>query len=178
MTGERVHAEIRVPHEPATDLADPARLVVEYLDFYRDTLLRKLDGMSEHDLRTSRVPSGWTPLALVKHLAYVELRWLRWCFAGEEVEHPRGNPDVRDAEWVLEEGDTFETVTAFYREQCERSRKIAAAADLADVAVSWEADAIPRPTLAWILFHLVQEYARHLGQLDVVRELSDGVVGA
>ncbi|MEU4803880.1 GNAT family N-acetyltransferase [Actinosynnema sp. NPDC023587] len=178
-TGDRVTAEIRVPAEPPTDLADPARLVLDYLDFYRDTVLRKLDGMSEEDLRTSRVPSGWTPLVLVKHLAYVELRWLRLRFAGEEVVNPRGNPEVRDAEWVLEEDDTAEDIRAFYLEQCSRSRRIAASHDLADVAEFWEdVPTLPPPTLAWILFHLLQEYARHVGQLDVVRELSDGVTGA
>ncbi|MBW4718249.1 GNAT family N-acetyltransferase [Saccharothrix obliqua] len=175
--GDRVRATITAPTEPATDLADPVRLVAAYLDFYRDALLRKVDGLSEEDLRTSRVPSGWTPLALVKHLGYVELRWLRWTFAGEDVPEPRGNPRVENAEWALEEGDTAARVRAFYLEQCARSREIAARHDLAEQAARWDVP-LPRPTLAWILFHLLQEYARHLGQLDVVREITDGVVGA
>ncbi|MEV0679200.1 DinB family protein [Actinosynnema sp. NPDC050436] len=176
--GDRVHAAIRVPVEPALDLADPARLVVAYLDFYRDTLLRKVDGLSDEQARTSLVPSGWAPITLVKHLGHVEQGWLRWCFAGEDIVNARATPEGRVAEWTLEEGETAEDVRAFYLEQCARSREIVAGADLADVARRWDLDAYPRPTLAWILFHLVQEYARHVGQLDVVRELTDGVVGA
>ncbi|GAA0449680.1 hypothetical protein GCM10010361_12190 [Streptomyces olivaceiscleroticus] len=56
------------------DETGPAR---EIPGGYRDALLRKLDGMSERDLRTSRLPSGWTPLAMLKHLAFMERRWLR-----------------------------------------------------------------------------------------------------
>ncbi|KOX24600.1 Mini-circle protein [Saccharothrix sp. NRRL B-16348] len=152
-------------------------MLLAYLDFYRDTVLRKIDGMAEDELRTSRLPTGWAPLALVKHLAHVELRWLRWCFRGEEIAHPRGNPDVDRAEWVLEPGDTVESVRGFYIEQCARSREIAAEAALTDRAARWDLPEVPRATLAWILFHLLQEYARHAGHLDVARELSDGVVG-
>ncbi len=176
--GDRVHARLTVPFEPATDLADPARLVVEFLDFYRDTLLRKLDGMTDEELRTSRVPSGWSPLALVKHLAHVELRWMRLYFAAEQVERPHGNPAVERAEWVIEDGETADGIRAFFREQCARSREIAATAELSDVVKYWPRPATPPPTLAWIQVHMVQEYARHVGQLDVVRELTDGVVGA
>ncbi|RKT55062.1 GNAT family N-acetyltransferase [Saccharothrix australiensis] len=175
--GDRVRARIEVPAEPSTEHADPARLVHEYLDFYRDKLLRKVAGLSDGELRASRVPSGWTPLTLVKHLAYVELRWFRYTFAGEDVEHPRGNPAVERAEWTVEEGDTIERVRAFYLEQCARAREIAAAADLADRVARWQHETVPPPTLAWVLFHMVQEYARHVGQLDVVRELTDGVTG-
>ncbi|WP_433273991.1 GNAT family N-acetyltransferase [Actinosynnema sp. CS-041913] len=176
--GDRVRARITVPFEPPTDLADPVRLLLEYLDFYRDAVLRKLEGMSEEELRTSRVPSGWTPLAMVKHLAYVELRWFRYYLVGEDVEHPRGNPAVEHAEWTVEEGDTTEGIREFFLAQCARAREITAAADLADRAVRWTRDKTPAPTLAWILFHVLQEYARHAGQLDVVRELTDGVIGA
>ncbi|WP_197289500.1 GNAT family N-acetyltransferase [Saccharothrix sp. NRRL B-16348] len=175
--GTRVFARITVPAEPSPDLADSRELLLAYLDFYRDTVLRKIDGMAEDELRTSRLPTGWAPLALVKHLAHVELRWLRWCFRGEEIAHPRGNPDVDRAEWVLEPGDTVESVRGFYIEQCARSREIAAEAALTDRAARWDLPEVPRATLAWILFHLLQEYARHAGHLDVARELSDGVVG-
>lgn len=176
--GERVSARVAVPSEPPTDIADPAELLTAYLDFYREAVLRKIAGMSEEELRTSRLPTGWTPLAMVKHLAYVELRWLRWSFRGEEIAHPRGNPAVERAEWVVEDGDTTEGVKAFYREQCDRSRAIAAGARLSDRAVRWDLEEVPAPTLAWILFHLLQEYARHVGHLDVARELSDGVTGS
>ncbi|ONI86871.1 Mini-circle protein [Saccharothrix sp. ALI-22-I] len=159
-------------------MADTGELLHAYLDFYREAVLRKIDGMSEEELRTSRLPTGWTPLAMVKHLAYVELRWLRWCFRGEEIAHPHGNPDIDRAEWVIEDTDTTASIRAFYLEQCARSRAIATESALTDRAARWNRPDVPRATLAWILFHLLQEYARHVGHLDVARELSDGTTGA
>lgn len=174
--GDRVTGRLGVPLEPPTDLADPVELLVRYLDFYRATVLRKLEGLTDEQLRTSRVPSGWSPLGLVKHLAHVELRWMRWGFTGEEIAQPWGDPDVERAEFVVD-ADTAEDVRAFYLEQCARSREITAAARLDDRMARWRVATLPTPTLAWILFHLLQEYARHVGHLDVVRELTDGVVG-
>jgi Protein of unknown function (DUF664) len=66
------------PGEPDPSVADPHVLLRGYLDLYRETLLRKLDGLSEKEVRTSRLPSGWSPLELVRHLTYVERRWLCW----------------------------------------------------------------------------------------------------
>lgn len=174
--GDRVSARLAVPLEPSPGIADTGELLLAYLDFYREAVLRKIDGMSEEELRTSRLPTGWTPLAMVKHLGHVELRWLRWCFRGEEIAHPHGNPHVERAEWVIEDDDTTDGIRAFYLEQCARSRDIAAESAFTDLAARWNLTDVPRATLAWILFHLLQEYARHVGHLDVARELSDGVV--
>ncbi|MEV8441969.1 GNAT family N-acetyltransferase [Actinosynnema sp. NPDC051121] len=170
--GTRVYARIAVPAEPSPDLADPRDLLTAYLDFHRDAVLRRIDGLAEDDLRTGPLPSGRTPLAVVEHLAHLELRWLRWCFRGEDVDLPDTGPDR-----VLDDGDTVERVRAFYLEQCARSREIAAESALTDRAARWDQPDVPRATLGWILFHLLQEYARHVGQLDVLRELGDGVTG-
>jgi uncharacterized damage-inducible protein DinB len=164
--------------EPPDTLTDPRDLLVGYLDFYRDALLRKLDGLSEQQLRTSSLPSGWTPLELLKHLAYVERRWLRWGFTAEQVEKPWGDngPDDR---WHVADEETADDIKALFLDECERSRQIVAAAQLTDTARSGGRFNPPEssPTLIWILFHVLQEYARHVGQLDVVRELADGIVG-
>lgn len=179
------------PAEPPDTLTDPRELLGGYLDFYRDALLRKLDGMSEHRLRTSALPSGWTPLELLKHLAYVERRWLRWGFTAEQVDEPWGDAGP-DGRWHVGDDETTDDVRALFLDQCARSRRIVAAAELTDRAATGgrftSAEPGPAgsgqaaadesgPTLIWILFHLLQEYARHVGQLDVVRELTDGVVG-
>jgi hypothetical protein len=164
--------------EPSDSLADPAQLLAGYLDYYRSVVLRKLDGLSEQELRSSRVPSGWTPLELLKHLAYVELRWLRWGFAGEDVDEPWGD-DGPDGRWHVPGSQSAEDVREFFLAQCENSRRIAGAAQLQDIALGggrFDAQD-PPPALSWILFHVLQEYARHAGQLDVVRELADGSVG-
>jgi uncharacterized damage-inducible protein DinB len=88
---------VEPPPEPAETLTDPRELLVGYLDWYRDAVLRKLDGLSEEELRRSRLPSGWAPLDLLKHLTGVERRWFRWGFAGERVDDPNleHGPDGR-----------------------------------------------------------------------------------
>ncbi|WP_020578528.1 DinB family protein [Actinopolymorpha alba] len=165
--------------EPPADLADPAELLAAYLDYYRDVILRKLDGMSEAELRTSRLPSGWTPLQLLKHLTYVERRWFRWGFAAEQVSDPWGDHGAIER-WHVEPDESPRELVAAFLEQADVSRTIAGSARLSDPARyggRFQEGRGPRPTLAWILFHVLQEYARHAGHLDVVRELSDGAVG-
>ncbi|WP_052865319.1 DinB family protein [Streptomyces niger] len=165
--------------EPADTLTDPHELLLGYLDYYRDALLRKLDGMSERDLRTSRLPSGWTPLAMLKHLAFVERRWLRWGFAGEQVDPVWGETDPETGRWTVSADESPEEIKKLFLDECARSRTIAAGARLHETARSGGGFNPPdhHPTLSWILFHLLQEYARHVGQLDVVRELADGATG-
>jgi uncharacterized damage-inducible protein DinB len=165
--------------EPPDSLSDPRELLAGYLDFYRAAVLRKLDGLSEEELRTSRLPSGWTPLELLKHLAYVERRWMRWGFTAEDVESPWGDDDPDTTRWRVRDEESTEEIRAFFLDQCAHSRRIVAGADLRQRARAGGRfdDPESAPTLIWILFHLFQEYARHVGHLDVVRELIDGVMG-
>lgn len=165
------------PGEPPFTVTDPQELLAGQLDYYRGTLLRKLDGLSEDELRGSRVPSGWTPLELVWHLLHVERRWLCWGFAGEPLPDPWADlgPDDR---WRVPDGLSRAEVLRRFAAQCDRSREVAGAATLRDRAATGGRFTAPDvPTLGWILCHLIQEYARHVGQLDIVRELADGVVG-
>jgi uncharacterized damage-inducible protein DinB len=168
---------VEPPPEPSEKLSDPRELLTAYLDFYRQTILRKLEGLPEAELRASHLPTGWTPLELLKHLAGVERRWFRWGFAGEDVGEPwvEQGPDDR---WHVDGGETFDDVRALFLDECERSRRIVAGARLDQVASDGgRFDPGERPTLSWILFHVLQEYARHAGHLDVARELADGTVG-
>jgi len=164
--------------EPPGSLGDARELLDAYLDYYRGTVLRKLDGLGEEELRGSRLPSGWTPLELLKHLTWVERRWLRWGFAAEATDEPWGDQGP-DGAWHVPAEESIEDVKAAYVEQCERSRQIAAGVPLARRARTGGRFATPdeAPTLGWILFHVLQEYARHAGHLDIARELIDGTVG-
>ena len=159
--------------------ASPTRgeLLVGYLDWYREALTRKLAGLSEEQLRTPVPPLGWSPLGLVKHLGWVERRWLSWGFAAEEVAVTPPGDD--DAEWRVADTETTSTVLADYRAATARSRELIAGAELSDRARVGGRfpTAEAAPTLGRILFHLLQEYARHVGQLDIARELIDGSTG-
>jgi uncharacterized damage-inducible protein DinB len=173
-----VVTRISAPDEPPKQLADPKELLLSYLDYYRDAVLRKVDGLSEEDLRASRLPSGWAPLDLLVHLTWMERRWLRWDFAGDALPDPWGDrgPDGR---WRVPPGASTAQVRAEFVAQCELSRRTVASAALTDRARPGGRFATPEqtPTLAWILLHVLQEYARHAGHLDVARELADGTIG-
>ncbi|WP_328967068.1 DinB family protein [Streptomyces sp. NBC_00239] len=171
--------------EPSRQLSDPGELLLGYLDFLRSAVTAKIAGMSEEDLRTSRLPSGWTPLELLKHLVHMERRWLRWGFLGEPVPEPFGDADAT-GRWHTGPDDTATDLTAALHAGGEQTRAVCAGLDLATPAATGGrfpagADdgtgAEPAPTLGWILFHVLQEYARHAGHLDIARELTDGVVG-
>lgn len=74
--------------EPTTPVPSRAEVFLGYLDYFRARLVTKLEGLPAGDLRRSRLPSGWAPIELLKHLTYVEMRWLDWGFAGRDVPDP------------------------------------------------------------------------------------------
>ncbi|NED80229.1 DUF664 domain-containing protein, partial [Streptomyces sp. SID11233] len=143
------------PVEPPQSLTDPAELLPAYLDYYRATVLAKLDGLSEAELRGSRLPSGWSPLELLKHLAYVERRWLRWGFLGEEMDERTawGDDDPESGRWRVREDESPALIRDLFARECARSRQIVAAAGLQDRAASTGRFPPPAepPTLSWIL---------------------------
>jgi uncharacterized damage-inducible protein DinB len=173
-----------MPHGEDTRV-DPPRQVGEremlenFLDYYRETILWKVSGMSDEELRKVIVPSGWSLLGMVKHLGYVEQNWFRNKLAGEKDLPAPWTDEDPDADMRVEQGETTEQILQFYRDMCERSRSIAASHSLDDLAAEWPADRPPekRPNLRWIYVHLIEETARHAGHLDVVRELIDGAIG-
>lgn len=163
--------------EPLPTLSDPRALLLGYLDHNQMAILRKLDGLSDREMRRSRVPSGWTPLGLVKHLACTERFWIRFVFAGEDVDFSW--PGTAEQEWQVEPAETAAEIRAFFLAEREHARQVVVSSPLDRAAAREtgpEGDRT-RPTLAWVLFHLVESYARHAGHLDIVRELVDGVTG-
>ncbi len=162
--------------EPTNPVGSRADVFLGYLDYFRSTLVGKLQDLPENELRQSRLPSGWTPIELLKHLAHVELRWLVWGFEGLDVGDAWG--DNRDGQWYVAPDETLTDLVAAIRTQGARSRAIVEAHNLSDVGKPGDRwDGADPATLERILFHLVQEYARHVGHLDIVRELIDGQVG-
>ncbi len=161
------------PTKPASSRAE---VLLGYLDYFRSVVVDKLQGMPDGELRRSRLPSGWTPLELVKHLSHVERRWLEWGFEGRPVTDPWG--DQRDGRWFVAPDEDLDGLLGQLGAQAGTSRAVVEAHDLAEVGQPgerWDGD--PPPTLERVLLHLVQEYARHVGHLDIVRELVDGTVG-
>ena len=162
--------------EPTTPASSRAAVFLGYLDYFRSRLVSKLQALPRSELRNSRLPSGWTPIELIRHLAFVELRWLEWGFAGREVDDPWA--DSRDGRWYVAPEETLTGLVTGLRAQAARTRIIAASHDLADVGQPGERwDGADPPPLERILFHLLQEYARHVGHLDIASELAGGPAG-
>jgi uncharacterized damage-inducible protein DinB len=160
-----------------TELANSrSETLLRYLEFFRGRVLELVGSLQPGTSRRSPLPSAWTPIELVRHLTYVELRWLQWGFAGRAVPAPWG--DEQDGRWYVSPDEPDAAVFDALRTQGERSREIVAAADLEQPGVPgprW--DGAEPATLERVLLHLIQEYARHLGQLDVVVELANGSAG-
>ncbi len=165
--------------EPSDELSDPADLFVRYLDFYRLTVAAKLEGLTDEQLRSTLLPSGWTPLELLKHLVFMEQRWIRWGFLGEPLAEPWGDRDPIADRWAVRDDDTLAGVVALLHAGGLATEQVVGAHSLDELGAKTGrfAGEEPVPTLAWILFHVLQEYARHAGHLDVVRELIDGRTG-
>jgi uncharacterized damage-inducible protein DinB len=161
------------PTQPASSTTE---VFARYLDFFRDRLVSKLRSLPASELRVSRLSSGWTPLELIRHLRFVELRWLIWGFEGQDVGDPWG--DRRDDRWYVEPEASLDQLVGELLGQAARSAAVIDAHDLHDLGQPGERwDGADPATLERVLFHLVQEYARHLGQLDIVTELASGETG-
>ncbi|MEH0845362.1 DinB family protein [Micromonospora sp. CPCC 205711] len=161
---------------PHNRVDDPRELLVGYLDWYRDALARKTTGLDEAALRVPVAGLDWSPLGLVQHLGWVERRWIRWGFAAEPV--APCPPGDEDAEWRID-GRSAEEVWQAYRAEVAQTRRIIEGVPLTQAARLGGrfSSATHAPSLGRILFHLFQEYARHIGQLDVARQLIDGTTG-
>jgi uncharacterized damage-inducible protein DinB len=158
---------------PAKDLRE-REMLVDWLEYHRATLALKCDGLADDGLRARSVPpSTMSLLGLVRHMADVERYWFRIVLDGEEVA-PRfwGNPRPDEDFDGVETAVVAEDFAAWH-EECAIARERTAAHGLDDAG---EKNGNP-VTLRWILAHMIEEYARHNGHADLLREAVDGVTG-
>ncbi len=162
--------------DPAAEATDPAELFITYLDFFRREVVRKVSGLDDTDLDATRVPTGWTPRQLIDHLVHMEQRWFVWGFLGEDVAEPWGD---QDADGVWHSGtpmaELVDRLGAGGRRTTEILREHSLTA--ASATTGRFADVDDPPTLLAVAFHVLQEYARHAGHLDIGRELIDDLTG-
>ncbi|MFD3403551.1 DinB family protein [Kribbella sp. NPDC058693] len=153
--------------------ADERSTFTGLLDFLRSTVELKLSGLTEEQAFARPVdPSALTPAGVVKHLTAVERFWFSIDFGGLDLEWPWSEEDPHGGFPILP-GDTVESILTAYRAECARSREITAAASFDDVARSEDM----RFNLRYAVAHIIEETARHLGHLDLLREATDGEVG-
>ena len=146
------------------------RALLAVLTNQRDHVLGIVDGLPDEALRRPVLPSGWSCLGLVRHLALdVERFWFRAVFAGEKVELESG-----DGAWQVSSDTTAQAVFDLYTQETELANALIAAADLDDAPAWWPFDDRPAQTLRETILHVITETACHAGHLDAARELIDG----
>jgi hypothetical protein len=154
---------------------DELTTLTTFLDYHRDTLEVKCAGLTPDQLRArSASPSSLSLLGLVRHLAEVERSWFRRRLCGEDVPYLYCSDDNRDGDF--DDIDTADVDEAFntWRAECVRSRAIVASAESLDVGFVHRGEHF---SLRWVLVHLIEEYARHNGHADLLRERIDGATG-
>ncbi|MFJ3883291.1 DinB family protein [Streptomyces sp. NPDC090077] len=163
------------PRTPPVLTGDERSTLTSVLQWQRDTLRMKCSGLTDEQLRRRAVPpSGLSLLGLVRHLAEVERGWFRNVVNGEDVRgyFPKNDAGER-TEFHVEDADPAESFR-IWEETCERSRAIVAAAESLDVRGRFGDQAY---SLHYVLAHMIEEYARHNGHADLLREAIDGVTG-
>ncbi len=148
-------------------LTAPLRAQLEtFVDEHRERLAATLDGLTEDEARASLVPSRTTLLGLVKHATTVERVWFDGAVTGR-TRAELGIAETVDGTFVLEDGDTIESVLAGYRAACEASRRTAAGMSLDDELPFHRFGPL---SLRWAYLHMLRELAQHLGHADILRE--------
>jgi hypothetical protein len=150
-----------------------------FLEYYRSVFLRKADGLTDAEARVTIPPSELSILGLVRHMAEVERGWFGRCIGGvSEADAP---PIFYDAETNID-GDfddvdpaTVDADMATWRAEIARSDEMLAQVDLDDIRHHdrWDEDLDVR----WVMVHMIEEYARHNGHADLLREAIDGITG-
>jgi len=150
-----------------------------WLEHHRAILLWKCDGLTDDQLRRRSVPpSTMSLLGLLRHMTDVERGWFRAVFLGEDVPDLYETPDDPDGAFNdVDEADVAAAFSAFGAE-CEASRQVAAAAADLDALSKHRSERTGEQySLRWILTHMIEEYARHNGHADLLRETVDGTTG-
>lgn len=146
--------------------------LLEFLQRQRDLVPWKLQDADDDALRTARTPTGLTAHGVVQHLTNVERSWFRRVFADQPGLTFDYTDEDEDADFKPPATVTVAELLAGYAAETKRCDEVILAADTLD-----QVAALRDRTLRWIMLHLIEETARHLGHLDVLRELADGGTG-
>ncbi|WP_392894142.1 DinB family protein [Streptomyces sp. LN699] len=163
--------------EPSTT-ANERDMLDGWLDYHRSTLAWKCEGLGDEQLRRSALaPSELSLLGLVRHMAEVERYWFREIMLGEELPDLYSTPDNVDGDFRFTAEDTWSESERVWQTEIELARQSVQGRSL---------DLVSRPeshrrgevfSLRWVYTHMIEEYARHNGHADLLREHIDGATG-
>ncbi len=168
------------------ELSDPRRrepgfglgerdMLEQWLEFHRVTLLIKCEGLDDEQRKRRPVATSLLSLhGLVRHMAEVERNWFHRVLLREPETPPIWfDPAIDDSELVPLDDADWDADLAVWHRECDDSRAAAAARGLDDTGIRRGEPC----SLRWIYSHMIEEYARHNGHADLIRELVDGHVG-
>ncbi len=172
----------KLPALPRT--GSETEVLLHFLDYYRAVARRKAEGLEGAELRRTVAASTLTIGGILKHLAFVEDWWLVAMWEGSEAPDPWTRERfAADEDWDFHSAahDSPDYLLGLYDERTAAARAkvhmiLAEHPDGLDAAAASQREG-EYPTLRWILVHLIEEYARHCGHLDLLREAVDGVTG-
>jgi uncharacterized damage-inducible protein DinB len=144
-----------------------------FLEYQRSTVFIKARGLSDADAAKRLLPSLTTVTGLVRHLTDVERYWFREVLLGEAAVPFRYSKEDPDGEFRVTDANSLDAELIEYSSALDEARKSAALLQLDDRARDIRGDV----SLRWVLVHMIEETARHLGHLDLLRELLDGETG-
>jgi uncharacterized damage-inducible protein DinB len=173
------------PPQQVVDRREPPFLAAErpmlegWLDFHRATLLTKCEGLADEQLTTRSVPpSSMSLLGLVRHMTEVERSWFRRALAGEDAAPLYYSDDNEDGDFDDVDSADVPGDLARFRDELDTCRRVAADhPDLDTVGKGVRDGQLVPISLRWIYLHMIEEYARHNGHADFLRERIDGVTG-
>jgi uncharacterized damage-inducible protein DinB len=147
-----------------------------WLDYHRATLAVKCEGLTDDQLRARAVPpSSLSLLGLVRHMGEVERSWFRSVLGGEQAPPRYYSDENPDGDFDDVAGAGVAEAFGYWRDECAHARERVAAAPSLDVTGTGRSG--DRYSLRWIMVHMIEEYARHNGHADLLRERIDGAVG-
>jgi uncharacterized damage-inducible protein DinB len=168
---------VRIDPDP---VASEAAMLGQYLDYQRETVLAKTDGLDHEQMARRHPPSDLSLGGLLYHLALVEEAWMEGRFLGQPDREPWAQVDWEaDPNWEFRTSAELEPeqLRQRYREACDRSRFVLSQAGSLDQLSVKPLRSGQRFSLRWVLLHLIEETARHAGHADFLREAIDGAVG-
>jgi hypothetical protein len=156
---------------------DERTMLRQWLEYHRATLELKCEGLTADELRQRAVPpSSLSLLGIVRHMGEVERGWFRRGLAGEDapsVYYDDANPD---GDFDDVDGADIDEAFAYWRAECERAREIEATFASPDEAAPNAKRGVDI-SVRWVMLHMIEEYARHNGHADLLRERIDGTTG-
>ena len=157
-------------------VAQEREMLDAWLDYHRATLAVKCEGLSDDQLRAQAVPpSSLSLLGLVRHMGEVERSWFRRVLSGEQAPPRYFSDENLDGDFDDVAGADVAEAFGYWRDECAHARERVAAAPSLDATGTGRRG--ETYSLRWIMVHMIEEYARHNGHADLLRERIDGTVG-